>query len=168
MSSVVRPLAVARGGHYKLDREPGKEHSDDQMCQFRHQPPRCVVGWESGKQRDASSEKATRCVVGPQLIMQNGSYLAQRHRPRSQGCRCGTLGTGNKTCETPPVHRRDRHLGAVPPEERRSMSAITEQRSQQLLVSFAKTVRVGYLRLNFRCVMGRTNQRVSASEIGGR
>ena len=58
--------------------------------------------------------------------------------------------------------------GAVPPEERRSMSAITKQRSQQLLVSFAKTFRVGYLRLNLRRVMGRTNQRISASEIGGR
>jgi hypothetical protein len=58
--------------------------------------------------------------------------------------------------------------GTVPPEERRSMSAITKQRSQQLLVSFAKTVRVGHLRLNLRRVMGRTNQRISASEIGGR
>jgi len=58
--------------------------------------------------------------------------------------------------------------GAVPPGERRSMSAITKQRSQQLLVSFAKTFRVGHLRLNLRRVMGRTNQRISASEIGGR
>ena len=58
--------------------------------------------------------------------------------------------------------------GTVPPEERRSMSAITKQRSQQLLVSFAKTFRAGYLRLNLRRVMGRTNQRISASEIGGR
>ena len=59
-------------------------------------------------------------------------------------------------------------LGAVPPEERRSMSAITKQRSQQLLVSFAKTNRIRYLRLNLRRVMGRANQRISASEIGGR
>ena len=58
--------------------------------------------------------------------------------------------------------------GAVPPEERRSMSAITKQRSQQLLVSFAKTSRVRHLRLNLRRVMGRTDQRISASEIGGR
>src|SRR5271157_362249 len=58
--------------------------------------------------------------------------------------------------------------GAVPPEEQRWMSAITEQRSQQLLVSFAKTNRIRYLRLNLRRVMGRTNQRMSASEIGGR
>jgi len=58
--------------------------------------------------------------------------------------------------------------GAVPPEERRSMSAITKQRSQQLLVSFAKTCRAGHLRLSLRRVMGRTNQRISASEIGGR
>ncbi|SRR5208337_2465562 len=54
------------------------------------------------------------------------------------------------------------------PEERRSMSAITKQRSQQLLVSFAKTCRAGHLRLSLRRVMGRTNQRISASEIGGR
>ncbi len=58
--------------------------------------------------------------------------------------------------------------GTVPPEERRSMSAITKQRSQQLLVSFAKTNRIRYLRLNLRRVMDRTNQRISACEIGGR
>src|SRR5271157_5793824 len=58
--------------------------------------------------------------------------------------------------------------GTVPPKERRSMSAITRQRSQQLLVSFAKTFRAGHLHLNLRRVMGRTNQRISASEIGGR
>src|SRR5512135_3661159 len=39
------------------------------MRQFRHQPPRCVVGWESEKLRDALSEKASRCVVGPHLAL---------------------------------------------------------------------------------------------------
>src|SRR5512142_826595 len=67
MSSVARPLAVARGGHSQLGRYRGKEHGDDPISQFRHQAPRCVVGWESEKLRDALSEKASRCVVGPHL-----------------------------------------------------------------------------------------------------
>src|SRR5271157_2772229 len=37
--------------------------------------------------------------------------LAQRHRLRSPACQCGTLGTGNITCETRPFRRTDRPLG---------------------------------------------------------
>jgi hypothetical protein len=69
MSSVARPLAVARGGHSKLGRYATGEHGDDPIGQLRHRSPRCVVGRESEKHRDALSEKASRCVVGPQQGM---------------------------------------------------------------------------------------------------
>ena len=67
MSSVARPLAVARGGQSKLDGYPGKEHGDGPVRQSRRRSPRCVVDWESEKLREVLSEKASRCLVGPHI-----------------------------------------------------------------------------------------------------
>src|SRR5579871_3337427 len=69
VSSAVRPLAVARGGLFSHDTEPGTEQSDGEVLPFRHQSPRRAVAPESQKLYDALSEKALRCAVGSHLGM---------------------------------------------------------------------------------------------------
>src|SRR5579871_3148651 len=67
VSSAVRPLAVARGGFFSHDNEPGTEQSDGEVLPFRHQSPRRAVAPESQKLYDALSEKALRCAVGSHI-----------------------------------------------------------------------------------------------------
>src|SRR5262249_25740256 len=76
--SAVRPLAVARGGHFRHSRGPGQEESGGEVSRSRHRSRRGVVAPERAKLYDALSAKALRCVVGPQDRNSSSERIAER------------------------------------------------------------------------------------------